>query len=179
MQTPEESTVSIRVVEVYTDGGTCGAHGVFAYCFVNSAGERIRRVSGTIGGAKLGFKRMCSTAAEIVAAWMAFRGLPDGWAGCWYADSNKALRHVMGLCEPPDYIPEWVWRELHVEKARLGGFKAARVAAHPTALDMLHGMTLSGLPVSQHNIWCEAECSRQRRLVASRRRAKVRGAAVE
>ncbi len=149
---------------IYADGGTINGHpstvgGMWAFCHVNAAGERIREERGI-------FLRedhlpwVETNVAEMVALTNGLMALPEGWAGHVYSDSKNTLERVFGTwaCNG---IPPWLMEHMRHAKRHitLKHCTPVLLKGHPNKRWLNAGFAPNGRPVSIHNVWCDAACT--------------------
>jgi hypothetical protein len=157
-----------NVVAVYTDGGVIGSNpspvgGTFAACFVNAENRRVGAIAGIVTPEEMApdCPAITNNHTELLAALMAFFELPDGWSGTWHTDSQVTMCRVIGRKSKFKNVPAWLVADLKEQLRRLGKIKAVLVAGHPTVADLRAGQREDGMPVSEHNVFCDQECQRQ------------------
>jgi ribonuclease HI len=167
------SVLATEVTTLYSDGGVVEINpspiaGTWAWCATNVMGWRIIEDSGFILALD---GPISNNQMEWVAAMQALEAMPDGWSGTLTTDSKNVLdrldylkRHL-GLPASQVIVPRnlpWQWyRRMVTSLLRLGEVRFRHVKGHPTAADLKRGFTDSGRPVSDQQVWCDAECNRQ------------------
>jgi ribonuclease HI len=162
-----------EVRTLYSDGGVVEVNpspiaGTWAWCATNAMGWRIIEDSGFILATD---GLISNNQMEWVAAMQALEAMPDGWSGTLTTDSKNVLdrlayltRHL-GLPASQVIVPRnlpWQWyRRMVTSLLRLGEVHFRHVKGHPTAADLKRGFTQDGRPVSDQQVWCDAECNRQ------------------
>jgi ribonuclease HI len=122
--------------------------------------EYTRRRSGCFVSTVLLGGKATNNQAEYYAMLMGLSGLPDGWSGPIYTDSQITLgRFFLGWAT--NGIPDdWVRRANH-ELLRIGGWEPILLGGHPTKADLLRGCRMDGMPVSKWNVLCDQLCRDQ------------------
>ncbi len=164
------------IISMYADGGVIGPNpsmlgGTWAYCLVDMQGLRIQTDSGIILPAparvhpsgfhdyEVGTKAVECNQSEFYAFLRGLRSLPDGWSGNIYSDSKNTIGrffHGYGMSGIPDR-----WQQMAIEQVRrLGKLCPILLDGHPTRAQLLAGIGKRGQPVSEHNCWCDQECTR-------------------
>ncbi|MBA4187572.1 MAG: hypothetical protein C0467_06090 [Planctomycetaceae bacterium] len=155
------------VIAVYADGGVVKVNpsphgGTWAYCHVNAAGERVATGAGFVTPAQVGLPTVTNNVTELLALLAALERLPDGWSGNVYSDSLNAIRRMESpktakFKNCPDQFRE---RAIEV-RARLGKLTFTLLGGHPNRKELAEGRRSDGMPVSQHNVWCDKACGEQ------------------
>lgn len=150
---------------VYPDGnGIPSAScigGMWAYCYVNKKGERVHSNCGTVKAGYYGLERITNNLSELLAAVKGMEGLPDGWAGTIYTDSQVTMFRIRNHNPSFLNIPKELVARVWAQRKRLGKYKVVLLQGHPTIQDLKKGIGAKrGLPVSEHNVYCDAECNR-------------------
>lgn len=152
------------IVAIYTDGGvilknpsTIG--GTWAWCAVDARGNRVIERGGAVP-ARDG-QPITNNHMEQIALTLALEAMPDGWSGTVYSDSMIALGRVFKGWRLKN-LPANVAKRSAAAVARLGHIETVLLQGHPTKADLACGMGKKrNLPVSIHNVWCDAECGLQ------------------
>lgn len=110
--------------------------------------------------------------AEFCAILRALEALPDGWSGRVASDSRVALSWVFE-CVSERFLPRPLIQRAGKARGRLGELEPMNLSGHPSVEDINRGLSRKrGLPVSQHQDWCDKACTSQklvyRELVATR-----------
>lgn len=157
------------VVAVYADGGVIGRNpsligGTWAWAHVDAAGERIATGSGVVEPETAGVPAITNNYTEMIAILNGLAELPEGWAGIVCSDSKITLGRLFW---------EWKWTGIPARIIRRAAIVLQRldlanstvllVDGHPTAAQLAAGVGKRGGPVSEHNVWCDAECGRRGR----------------
>ncbi|HKQ91334.1 MAG TPA: hypothetical protein VJZ77_11645 [Blastocatellia bacterium] len=155
---------SSPIVALYADGGcilknpsTIG--GTWAWCAVDEKGNRVIERGGVVPATDT--REITNNHMEQIALTLALEAMPDGWSGKVYSDSQIALGRVFKGFRIRN-LPANVARRSAAAVARLGRIEIVLLQGHPTKADLARGIgARRGLPVSVHNVWCDAECGRQ------------------
>lgn len=148
----------------YADGGVIGASrsnlgGSWAWCHVNAAGQRIRQEAGLLIP-KGRVTTITNNYSEYVAMVRCMEALPKGWIGNLFTDSNITIgRLASGWAT--NGLPDLLVRRGQRALARLGGVNFHLLDGHPTREQLATGTGKRGHAVSEHNVWCDAECVRR------------------
>ena len=157
----KEYTPKSEIVELYADGGVInsnpsGIGGTWAFCGVNSDGERIIEQSGVVPATAT--RAISNNHTEQIAITKALEAMPDGWSGVVYSDSKIALGRVFKNWSETN-LPRNISERSKKAVARLGEIKTVLLQGHPTKADLEAGIGKKrGLPVSIHNVWCDKAC---------------------
>jgi ribonuclease HI len=160
----ETRIVQLPIVKLYADGGLVGKNpssigGVWAWCAVNSADVRVRMESGFVPPPKGGV--ITNNHTEQVALILALEAMPEGWSGQVCSDSKIALGRLFWGYKQRN-VPLNVMRRGAAAVKRLGQIEAILLQGHPTEKDLAVGIgSKRGLPVSEHNVWCDKACTKQ------------------
>lgn len=151
---------------IYTDGGCIGPNpsaigGTWAYCFVNVAGERIHTASGLVSPFDFDGNPITNNLAEFAAMAYALQAAPAGWHGTVYSDNRVVLGRFFEGWKISN-LPRWL---VDAGRAALANIEAPKCTfilldGHPTRAQLAAGIGKRGSPVSEHNVWCDKECSR-------------------
>lgn len=153
-----------KVTEVYADGGVIwdgspGAStigGTWAFCFVDSEGNRIFELAGVLQSTPTG--HVTNNWTEQVAIVKALENLPEGWSGLVCSDSQVALGRVFKGWREKN-LPRNISDRSKAAVSRLGTIETKLLQGHPTKADLECGIGKKrGYPVSIHNIWCDEAC---------------------
>jgi hypothetical protein len=106
----------------------------------------------------------------MIALTRGLLSLPEGWSGAVCSDSRLALGWVFWNFKH-EQVPPVLYQKAHQARARLGRLTVIHLDGHPTAAQLLAGVGKRGNPVSEHNSWCDRECSR---LADETRKAEIR-----
>ncbi len=149
---------------IYTDGSTIGRNpsttgGTWAFCWVDENGERFGEASGVVVPADMGKPVVTNNDMEFLAALLALENVFEGWAGTLWTDSKVTRSRILGgrKSHPPAIFLE----RLAAVKGRLGFFAVLMLAGHPTQADLKRGTNWLGVPVSEHNCFCDALCQEE------------------
>ena len=153
---------------LYTDGGVLGPNpsplgGMWAWCQVDEAGERVQCASGIVRPFQCGgdgqSAPVTNNNTEMIALTRGLLSLPEGWEGTVYCDSKLALGWTFWHFKH-DLVPSCLYERAMAAKARFGKVVTVLLDGHPTKAHLLAGKGKRGGPVSIHNKWCDEECGR-------------------
>jgi len=158
--------------ELYCDGGVVGKNpspigGVFAWCQVEN-GFRVKEHTAPVRPADVGAPVVSNNNTELLALLDGIESLPEGWAGRVNSDSQVALGWVF-LGWKQEAIPAPLRARLQAlrRSGRLFGLEWRLLQGHPTQADLAAGVGAKrGLPVSEHNVWCDKACQTLARTLA-------------
>jgi ribonuclease HI len=159
----KDKEVVDEVVELYADGGVIlknpsNVGGLWAWCGVNAKGERVIEKSGAIPAGE--GRTISNNHTEQIAITLALEAMPDGWSGTVYSDSMIALGRIFKNWSERN-LPRNVSMRSKAAVARLGEIKTVLLQGHPTKADLACGIGKKrGLPVSEHNCWCDKACGK-------------------
>jgi hypothetical protein len=150
--------------ELYCDGGVIGRNpspvgGTWAWRRTRGP-LCLQESSGLLLPADLGVETISNNNSELLALLTGLECLPDGWTGRCNSDSQIALGWVFQAYSQ-EKIPETLRARLNNLRhgGRLSGIQWRLLQGHPTETDLLAGVGAKrGLPVSRHNVWCDAAC---------------------
>jgi hypothetical protein len=153
-------------VAVVADGGVMGVNpsplgGTWAFCYLDAEGRRFHERSGILTPEAIGLPAVSNNVVEFYAIARALWGLPDGWSGRVFSDSQNALIRWFRNAAMNGMPAQWMeGRRHHVR--RLGEVSYTLLAGHPTREDLEGRFSKKrGLPVHPENVWCDLECIRQ------------------
>lgn len=157
------------LIDLYADGGVIESNpssigGTWAWCHVTVAGERLTSASGVITPAEAGLPFITNNLTELFALLEARESLPYAWNGTICSDSWVSLQRVF-LAARLKNVPDWLVQRLQ-RMQRDGWFSGCAwklLDGHPTKAQLLSGIGKRGSPVSEHNVFCDAECQRRAR----------------
>lgn len=153
-----------KIVSVFADGGIIGSNpsalgGTFAWCHVDAAGVRVRANSGIVEVGFHGLADISNNTTELVAMIEGLETLPEGWAGTALTDSNVTLCRLRGNKPAWPSVPAPLYNRARAALKRLGHLQWVLLNGHPTAGEMTRGVGSRGLPVSEHNVFCDSACT--------------------
>lgn len=155
-------------VALYADGGVIAVNpsplgGTWSWCLVDAAGERVQTASGVLTAAENGGP-VTNNVTELLALVNGLEALPAGWCGTVYSDSWVSLQRVFCAAKLHG-VPPWLVDRLHALQrgGRLAPLLYVLLDGHPTRAQLAAGVGKRGSPVSEHNVFCDAECGRQAR----------------
>jgi ribonuclease HI len=163
----------MKVTHVFADGGCILGNpsehgGTWAYLHVDGPlNRKVEGRSGIVTNARFGAP-VTNNAMEFLAVLKALEALPDGWSGVVASDSQCTLTRWQGSKRDFKGIP-WEWSDrMQAVLARLGELTWRQLAGHPTKLDLergrkiklVDGIVVEGLPVSEWQAACDAQCTR-------------------
>lgn len=149
---------------IYCDGGVIRKNpspygGTWAWCRV-IGGVKVEHDSGTVSPTEVGLPAVTNNLTELLAVVKAMASLPDGWDGTLYTDSLVTLRRVAVPRGRFAGIPDDLRGQVVAHRKRLPRMRLTLVTGHPTKTELAKGVSEKGRPVSQWNVWCDAECQR-------------------
>lgn len=156
-----------EIISIFADGGLMSPNpskvgGTWAFCCINSNNTRIVEHGGYIASPE--GRIITSPTMEHIALVMALESLPDGWSGLVQSDCQVALYRIFRGWRTR-YLPMNVKERAEAAVKRLGVLHHKLYAGHPTKADLERGYSIKkGLPVSEHQHWCDQECNRQKQL---------------
>ena len=155
-------------VALYADGGVIAVNpsplgGTWAWCLVDAAGERVQTASGVLTAAENGGP-VTNNVTELLALVAGLEALPAGWMGTVYSDSWVSLQRVFCAAKLNN-VPQWLMHRLYAvqRSGMLARMTYVLLDGHPTRAQLAAGVGKRGAPVSEHNVFCDAECGRQAR----------------
>lgn len=159
------AAVTVEVAAVYADGGIVGRNpskvgGTWAYCRCDAVGVRLDWRAGSVTPEEAGRAEVTNNFTELLAAVLALEGLPDGWAGTLYTDSQITAYRVGRERSKFAGIPEPLVARVAAVRARLGRYRVVLLGGHPSYAELAAGKRRDGLPCSWHNVFCDKQASR-------------------
>jgi len=160
-----------EIVALYCDGGVIGrnpseAGGTWAWCAVDGQGQRVIERGGFVPSPA--GRAITNNHTEQIAIVLALEAMPECWTGMVCSDSQIALGRVFRGWKTKN-LPANIVRRAEAAVARLGHIRPTLLQGHPTRADLKAGVGKKrGYPVSVHNVWCDAECNRQKLLFEQR-----------
>lgn len=156
-----------EIISLYTDGGIIGRNpssigGVYAWCGVDSTNIRIIEKSGVVLATEN--RKITNNHTEQMAIVLALEAMINNWSGTLYSDSRIALGRVF-LGWRNNNLPNNVIERTRNVIMKMGNIRPILLQGHPTQEDLQNGFGKKrGLPVSEHNVFCDEECARQKEL---------------
>ncbi len=158
-------TPAAPIVGLYTDGGVIGQNpsligGTWAWCLVDASGEMRRHAVGWLTPAELDAEAVTNNHTELLALVLGLEALDADFAGTVYSDSWVSLQRVF-LAAKLNNVPLWLIERLQtIQKSGvLKSMQYVLLDGHPTQAQLAAGIGKRGNPVSEHNVWCDAQCS--------------------
>ena len=155
-----------KPLDLFTDGGVIGMNpspigGTWAFCLVDSAGERVTCDSGVITPVEAGLPAITNNLTELLAIVNGRKALPYAWSGTIYSDSWVSLQRVFHAAKLAN-VPPWLVARLQTlqRDGWFGGCGWQLLDGHPTKAQLAAGVGKRGGMVSIHNVFCDAECTR-------------------
>lgn len=153
-------------IALYADGGVIGPNpsaigGTWAWCQVAN-GQRGLCGSGIITPVAAGLPAITNNLTELYAILEARESLPYAWSGTIHSDSWVSLQRVFCTAKLNN-VPPWLVERLQ-RLQRDGWFRGCSwvlLDGHPTRAQLAAGVGKREHPVSIHNVWCDAECTRR------------------
>lgn len=153
-------------VDLYADGGLTGKNpslgGTWAVRAVNDRGAMVAGAAGRFTAAELGLTKVSCNVAEVLALVVALEMMPDGWAGRVWSDSVVALITNHRRKYPVKWLPGELLDRILRNRERVGAPFWYQLAGHPTRADLARGVTEDNERVSEHNVWCDQQCTLMR-----------------
>jgi ribonuclease HI len=154
------------MIRLYTDGGVIGKNpsldgGTWAYRILKD-GDVYLEQSGILTPKDICYPVVTNNLTELASMLFGFSNIRNDWVVTVYTDSQITLGRV-SLGWRWRNVPKWMKECYEMERERLlhfNEFKFVLVKAHPTK-QMLNAGMYNGLPVSQHNVWCDRACVKQ------------------
>jgi len=127
---------------------------------VSADGTRTRHAFGYITPADLGMPAVSNNHTELLALVLGLEALPAGWTGTVYSDSWVSLQRVF-LAAKLANVPPWLVERLQTlqKSGALKQMTYTLLDGHPTRAELAAGIGKRGHMVSEHNVWCDQQCS--------------------
>lgn len=153
--------------ELYADGGCIGPNpsplgGTWAWVRTRDDAP-IQAASGVLLPSDLHATQVSNNNSELYALLVALLTLPEGWDGRVNSDSQTALGWVFKGWKQ-DKIPPCLRDVLNalITSGKLLFLDSRLLQGHPTKEDLRKGVGAKrGLPVSIHNVACDAMCNEE------------------
>lgn len=153
------------IKELYVDGGVIAVNpspfgGTYAYRLVMDDGQCVGAAD-VVTVAQMG-GLVTNNQTEMLALLEGLKHLPTDWTGTIYSDSMVTLGRAFSGFKWKN-IPVWMHKLYQVERKRLihwDQIKHVQLDGHPTRKQLEAGIGKRGNPVSEHNVWCDAECGK-------------------
>jgi ribonuclease HI len=154
-----------EAVAVFADGGCIQRNpsaigSPWATCHVDADNERVWSARGIIlavpGDPFL--NETTNNQSELFALLNGLEALPDGWSGIAYTDSLVTIRRFRDEAGLAGIPLEWRKR-MALVLGRLGVLEYVLLDGHPTRAQLAAGVGKRGNPVSEHNVFCDQQCS--------------------
>jgi ribonuclease HI len=155
--------------QLYVDGGVVLKNpspigGTYAYRLLKdgvvvSEGGFFRSAKDCAVNAEAG--PVTNNITEMMALVKGLQKLPDDWDGTIYSDSMITLGRAF-LGWKWKSVPLWLRVMFETEVKRLVNWERlghALLSGHPTKAQLASGIGKHGLPVSEHNVWCDQACT--------------------
>lgn len=154
--------------EIFCDGGVVGPNpsqlgGVWAFCWVDEKGNRIKEVSGVVSPDQVGLPTITNNLTELLAVLFAIQSISRDWSGNIHTDSRVTYLRFTSSWKF-NGIPAPVRRAVVYLKQKPHNWRMVLIAGHPTQADLEKGFK-GDYPVSEHNVWADMECNRLAKLV--------------
>jgi ribonuclease HI len=152
-----------NIVSIFADGGCIlrnpsNVGGTWSWCAVDAEGNRVIERGGVVPA---NGREITNNHMEQIAICKALDAMDEGWSGTVHSDSQIALGRVFSGWKTKNLPSNIIERSAAAVK-RLGPIKTVLLQGHPTKADLLRGIGAKrNLPVSAHQVWCDAECGRQ------------------
>lgn len=168
---PEPAIALPLTGTLYADGGIIGPNpspigGTWAWCLVNDQNGRVASASGTLLQADVGLPAVSNNVTELYALILGCESLPTGWRGTVCSDSWISLQRVFRGAKLNN-VPPWLCQRLGglLKSGHLAECSYELLDGHPTQAELTRGVGKRGHKVSEHNVFCDAECTRRAREV--------------
>lgn len=154
------------IVAIYADGGVIGRNpsvqgGTWAWCHVNAAGEHVAIGSGVVTPSDIRLPTVTNNVTEMMALTNGLLALPPGWSGRVYSDSQITLGRLFWSWKWNNIPPQMIdTARQAMQRLRWKEFQPILLDGHPTKAQLITGIGKRGAPVSEHNVWCDKECTR-------------------
>jgi len=153
------------IISLYADGGVIGSNpsaigGTYAYRLVLANGQAMGS-SGVVAVAQIGGP-VTNNQTEMLALLEGLKRLPDYFDGTVYSDSQITLGRIF-LGWKWKNIPSWMHKTYQEQRRRLSYWNEIQhvlLAGHPTKAHLAAGIGRHGYSVSEHNVWCDHECTK-------------------
>lgn len=150
---------------LFADGGLCGANGsatagTWAYVIVQDC-QRVESGSGVLTAATIGLPTISNNVTELYALCKGMRALGEGWRGTICSDSHVTLCRRFPTAKM-EGVPEPLIRFARCQFSRfVRTCNWVLLDGHPTRAQLAAGVGKRQGPVSQWNVWCDKECTKQ------------------
>ena len=137
--------------------------GTWAWCAVDANGVLLGRNSGVIPAVfTYELDGVSNNLAEWQAAVRALEAMPQGVRIELCSDSEITIGRLFWNWSTAKGLPNtWVRRGLNAKRQLGGTVRPVLLEGHPTRAELRAGRGAKhGWPVSEHNVWCDKECSR-------------------
>ena len=135
---------------------------------VDDAGQRVYHAAGMVTPDAMRVPAVSNNHTELLALVRGLDYLPDDFTGTVYSDSAVSLQRVFEAARLHN-VPAWLVADLQrIQKSgRLARMRYALLDGHPTRAHLAAGIGKRGHVVSEHNVWCDAQCTAIARQVQS------------
>ena len=166
---------------IYTDGGVVKKNpsvlaGTWAWCWVDSLGKRTCWQSGVIEADERYPDGISNNITELAAALLALESAPAGWSGCLCTDSEitaRRIRLARSGSTLSSSVPMQLQRRLSWAINQVGNFSIQRLAGHPNQQELAAGCKRNGDPVSEHNVFCDVQCTKEAKAWVTQRQQNL------
>lgn len=166
--------MTLQPLDLYTDGGVIGHNpsligGTWAWCLVDADDKRVCDYSGVITPADARVPAVTNNLTELLAIVNGREALPYAWTGVIHSDSWVSLQRVF-LHAKLANVPPWLVTRLQTLQ-RDGWFSGCSwklLDGHPTKAQLEAGKGKRGGPVSIHNVFVDALCTKAGRELVTR-----------
>lgn len=159
--------MTTTAVAFYADGGVIGPNpsiigGTWCWCLADATGRRICDYSGVIRACDAQVPAVTNNLTELLALVNGLEALPHGWRGTVHSDSWVSLQRVFRAAKLNN-VPTWLADRLQElqRSGHLATMTYVLLDGHPTKAQLAAGVGKRGHPVSIHNVFCDAECTRR------------------
>lgn len=149
--------------KAYCDGGTIGPNpsllgGTWCWVWIDNTGTKIKHEKGIIEPEDIELPEVTNNVAELYAAIRLIDSLPEEWEGTIYTDSLITLRRITTgnkFKGVPIWLTNWTMKLRSYKK-----YQVSLLSGHPTKAELVKGFGKRGYPVSEHNKFCDQQCSK-------------------
>lgn len=146
---------------LYVDGGVVLKNpspigGTYAYRLLKD-GEVVSEGGFFISCKDARVEAMTNNITEMMALVKGLENLPDDWTGTILSDSTITLGRAFSGHKWKN-VPAWLCHRFVVQRYRLVNWNIINkelLSGHPTRKQLATGIGKNGLPVSEHNVWCD------------------------
>jgi len=178
---------NLSTVHVYTDAGIIGTGyskigGSFAWRIVIGGRPGLNPCEGTVIKSGSGLflvkgipfppelESVCDDSGldgiecNLMETFSAYHGLNAalelGYVSVTLCCDNKNAIGRMTQDYATNNLPEWMLDCIQSTRSKFHDIKSVLMNGHPNKKELKSGIGHSGYPVSDHNVWCDKECTR-------------------